>query len=364
MSTNFLKRKTVGLGIGLALALIFIGPRSLMAAELCSVPVTTTEGPVSGIPESESCAYKGVPYAAAPVGALRFRPPAPAPARAEVFVADEFSPWCMQSFHVGILDRNLLSIKVSEDCLYLNIWRPQKSGRFPVMFFMHGGGLLVNSGATGMYEGEHLSSTQDVVVVTINYRLGAFGFLSLPELSAEDPNGGSGNYGLLDQIAALTWVRDNVAAFGGDPDNVTIFGESAGGWSVCNMLVSPLARGLFHRAILQSGGCDSTRTVDEGYADGRSFTEYVGCSGPDVATCLRDLPADKLLGLQKQFAQDQTSEANAASSGSAAAATGTSAGSADPSLRSLGSASAAVSATPANSQARPMRNRSDSSTGT
>lgn len=274
------------------------------AGSACSEPVTTSEGPVSGAAELDSCAYKGIPYAAPPVGELRYRRPAPAAARGEVLVADEFGPWCMQKFHVGILDRNLPTIEVGEDCLHLNIWRPKKSGSFPVMFFMHGGGLLVGSGSTGMYQGQRLASAQDVVVVTINYRLGSFGFFSLPELAGEDPEGSSGNQGLLDQVAALKWVRANIAAFGGDPDNITIFGESAGGWSVCNMLVSPLSRGLFHRAIIQSGGCDSTRTVEEGYRDGRNFAEYAGCGGPDVLDCMRDIPAGEMLSLQKNWAKE------------------------------------------------------------
>jgi len=309
MSMVFFNRKTRAFCFGLLLAAILLGITNISRAdELCAEPVMTAQGLVAGIGEAEACAYKGIPYAAAPVGERRFRPPAPAPAHADVLVADEFTPWCMQSFHIGILDRNLVTIKVSEDCLRLNIWRPAKSGQFPVMFFLHGGGLLVGSGATGMYEGERLASSQDVVVVTINYRLGVFGFMALPELSAEDPYGSSGNYGLLDQIAALAWVRDNISAFGGDPHNVTIFGESAGGWSVCNLLDSPLARGLFHQAIIESGGCDSTRTMKEGYADGKRFADYAGCPGPDVVSCLRAMPAEELLARQKKASKDKTSD--------------------------------------------------------
>ncbi len=132
-----------------------------------------------------------------------------------------------------------------EDCLYLNIWRPKKDGKFPVMVWIHGGGLTSGSGSDAMYWGDRLSSSKDVVVVTFNYRLGALGFLALKELSAEDPHASSGNYGLLDQVAALKWVQQNIASFGGDPDNVTIFGESAGGWSVCMLMASPLAKGAF-----------------------------------------------------------------------------------------------------------------------
>jgi para-nitrobenzyl esterase len=159
-----------------------------------------------------------------------------------------------------------------------------------------------------MYQGQRLASEQDVVVVTINYRLGVFGFLALPELSAEDPHKSSGNYGLLDQIAALKWVRDNIAAFNGDPENITVFGESAGGWSVCNLLVSPLARGLFHKAIIESGGCDSTRAMQEGLADGKGFADYAGCPGPDVLSCLRAKPARELLALQKKANKEKTKD--------------------------------------------------------
>jgi len=271
------------------------------ADDVCSAPVATAAGPVAGVgePDAAACGYKGMAYAAPPVGPLRFRPPQPPAPHADVQVADAFSPWCMQRYHPGILDRNDRSVPTGEDCLYLNVWRPEKSGVFPVMFFIHGGGFIGGSGATGMYQGERLAAAEDVVVVTINYRLGAFGFLAHPALAAEAGQEGEGNYGLLDQLAALRWVRDNIAGFGGDPGNVTIFGESAGGWSVCSLLASPLATGLFHRAIIQSGGCDVAKTTAEAEADGRAFAAGLACDGPGAADCLRQKSADEILAAQK-----------------------------------------------------------------
>ena len=148
-----------------------------------------------------------------------------------------------------------LAPPIGEDCLYLNIWTPAKSAddRLPVMVWIHGGGFDHGTGAASGYDGENLAS-KGAVVVTINYRVGVFGFLALPELTAESPHHASGNYGLLDQIAALEWVQRNIAAFGGDPTRVTIFGESAGAESVSVLMASPLARGLFTRAIAESGG--------------------------------------------------------------------------------------------------------------
>ena len=182
-----------------------------------------------------------------------------------------------------------------EDCLYLNVWRPKKSGTFPVMFWIHGGGLTSGAGSDPMYWGDRLAAKKDVVLVTFNYRLGALGFLSHRELSAEDPRGSSGNYGMLDQVLALKWVRQNIASFSGDPQNVTIFGESAGGWSVCMLMASPLAAGLFQRAILESGGCDMTATMEEGFANGDEYAGRLGCGGGDVISCMRGKTADQVV---------------------------------------------------------------------
>jgi para-nitrobenzyl esterase len=281
------------------------GIRTAGAQDICAAPVDTADGPVAGRldPDAAACAYLGVPYAAPPVGELRLRAPA-APARhREVLAADEFKPWCPQKYELGILGMNRRQTETSEDCLYLNLWRPQKSGSYPVMFFIHGGGFTAGSGATGMYHGGRLSAQEEVVVVTINYRLGALGFLAHPALTAEDPHGSSGNYGVLDQLAALAWVRQNIAAFGGDPGNVTVFGESAGAWSVCNLLVSPLARGLFQRAIIHSGGCDTTKTLAQGYSDGEALARQLGCTA-DVPACLRAKTAAEILAAQTAGQKD------------------------------------------------------------
>jgi len=283
------------------LALIFLlAGNKISSTEIaCAEPVMTAEGPVAGtgVPGFEACAYKGIPYAAPPTGELRWKPPKPPALHHEVLNADRYGPWCRQPIEKGFLTADR-GAELSEDCLYLNIWRPKKSGAFPVMFWMHGGGLETGGGAGLMYRGDRLAAAQELVVVTINYRLGALGFLAHPSLSAEDPHQSSGNYGFLDQIAALQWVRQNIANFGGDPRNLTIFGESAGGWSVCNMLASPLTRGMFDKAIIQSGGCDSTRTLEEGFADGENFAQSLGCGKADALACLRGKSDREIISVQ------------------------------------------------------------------
>lgn len=192
--------------------------------------------------------FKGIPYAAPSIGSLRWRPPSPSAEWNGVRDATQFSHACMQT-----PSSDFPADTLSEDCLYLNVWTPARnpSARLPVMLWIHGGGFVAGSGSMKQYEGENLAR-KGVVVVTINYRLGVFGFLAHPELTQESPHHSSGNYGLLDQIAALKWVQRNIAAFGGDSNRVTVFGESAGGTSIGYLLASPLATGLFARAILES----------------------------------------------------------------------------------------------------------------
>jgi len=265
------------------------------AADPCSDPLTTAAGQLSGLSEkgSNTCVFRGIPYAAPPVGSLRWRAPEPAPAWTGVRPATTWGARCMQEGFMDLINFDP-SDKMSEDCLYLNIWRPKKSGSFPVMVWIHGGGYTEGTGNTPMYWGDRLAEAGDVVVVTFNYRLSVFGFLATAALRAEDKNGSVGSYGSLDQAAAIKWVHDNIAAFGGDPGNVTIFGESAGGWSVCTMLATPLTRGLIHRAILESGGCLISASVEKGYEQGRQTVEKLGCK-PDDLPCLRALPAEKIL---------------------------------------------------------------------
>jgi para-nitrobenzyl esterase len=209
--------------------------------------VKTESGLVSGA-GTDVRVYKGIPYAAAPVGPLRWQPPEPPAAWSGVREATEFGPICPQT---GALGMKLP--KMSEDCLTLNIWTPARrpGDRLPVLVSIHGGGFVGGWSSLDVYEGEPLAR-QGVVFVSMNYRLGVLGFLSHPALAGESPHHTSGNYGLMDQVAALRWVERNVGAFGGDPKRVTIMGESAGGSSVCYLLVSPLAKGLFQRAISQS----------------------------------------------------------------------------------------------------------------
>jgi para-nitrobenzyl esterase len=217
-------------------------------------PIRIDSGRISGAPAGTDGAvrvYKGIPFAAPPVGDLRWKPPQPVKAWEDVRACTEFGPWCPQP--TPIMGRE--TGKQSEDCLYLNVWTPAKrpDEKLPVMVWIHGGGWTTGSGASKFYDGEALAR-QGVVLVTINYRLGPFGFFAHPALSKESERGVSGNYGLLDQIEALRWVQRNITALGGNPECVTIFGESAGSASVCRLMVSPPAAGLFHRVIAESGG--------------------------------------------------------------------------------------------------------------
>ncbi|MBC2778926.1 carboxylesterase family protein [Parasphingopyxis marina] len=231
-----------------------------------NIEVETSLGRVSGVGEEGLAVFRGIPFAAPPVGSNRWRAPQPAQPWPGVRVATEFAPACPQpdQRESAVFERH--SLRQSEDCLYLNIWTPAEApdARLPVMVWIYGGGF--NNGATSLptYSGENLAA-RDVIVVSIAYRIGAFGFLAHPALTTEASDGSSGNYGLLDMIAALQWVNENIAGFGGDPNNVTIFGESAGGIAVSILAASPPARGLFQRAISQSGGSFAPpRTANEG----------------------------------------------------------------------------------------------------
>ncbi len=291
--------------------------------------ILTPQGMVQGVSTADSDIYnfKGIPFATPPVGDLRWRPPQAAPQWDDVYMADRFSPMCMQAVDVngtffkriidghglGAIKRFLISrvvagqpaAKVSEDCLYLNVRTGNIAGekRQPVMVWIHGGGHQFGSSDFNYYQSNALVK-KDVVLVTINYRLGAFGYMSHPSLSADDVNGVSGNYGTLDQMAALTWVKDNISAYGGDPDNVTIFGESAGAWSVTELMASPLATGLFHKAIGQSGSAvyhlgqmdgDGVGWVS-GYETAKKMDRALGLDSPSAAD-LRALPADKIMSV-------------------------------------------------------------------
>lgn len=286
------------LGAGAALALL----AGAAAAAASSPPVVTAPaGAVRGVAEGDIVSFKGMPYAAPPVGQMRWRPPAPAAHWDGVRAADQFGPACIQptplvqSIYSADLGRT------SEDCLTLNVWTPDAAGKAPVMVWIHGGALVTGSSKEVLYDGARLAR-EGVVVVSINYRLGVLGWLSHPDLSAESPANISGNYGLLDQVAALEWIKRNIASFGGDPDKVTIAGESAGGLSVLYLMSSPLARGLFDRAIAQSAYMISTPELTQA-RHGAPAAEEAG------AALARTLQAPSLRVLRGIDAQDLTDRA-------------------------------------------------------
>ena len=284
-------------GYGMAMSCILLGlvlfPSISYSENFCAQPVQTESGLVRGMEDkdSRSCVWLGIPYAAPPVGERRWKAPVPAQPWSGVREAENWGNMCLQQKSPFVTEPREKTDVLSEDCLYLNIWRPNKPGRFPVMFWIHGGGYTMGS---GKYPGGKLSEFGEVVVVTINYRLGVFGFMASPALREEDPNQSTGSYGSLDQVAALKWVKENIANFGGDPTNITIFGESAGGWSVCTMLATPLNNGMFSKAIIQSGGCEASESLEKGYAKAGEIASKVGC-GADDLKCLRAVPADKLV---------------------------------------------------------------------
>jgi para-nitrobenzyl esterase len=260
--------------------------------------VQLQSGPIVGKQQEGIWSYKGIPYAAPPVGDLRWKPPQPVSPWTEPRACTSFGPACPQPAQSEI--PYLAVGATDEDCLYLNVWSPAELAgeRLPVMVWIHGGSFETGSGSMAVYGGQNLAA-KGVVVVTINYRLGPLGFLALPALSAESGEGVSGNYGLLDQIAALQWVQKNIAGFGGDPTNVTVFGESAGAISILDLLVSPLAEGLFQRAIAQSG-----ILLDHGF--GVSTTGTLKDAEEDVLAQLRAKTPDELLAAAAAAAGDSS----------------------------------------------------------
>ena len=278
-----------------------LGAALLLNATLDAAPVRVEGGLLSGVAADGVIAYKGIPYAAPPVGDLRWRAPQPAAPWPGVRAADAYGHDCMQEPFPS--DAAPLGTPPAEDCLYANVWAPEKSAspKLPVMVWIHGGGFVNGGASPAVYDGRHFAR-RGVVFVSFNHRLGRFGFFAHPALSAENPKGPLGNYGYLDQIAALKWVQKNVAAFGGDPGNVTVFGESAGGGSVHTLMVSPLAKGLFHKAIVESGGgraggIMAPRSLKEAEAVGVAFAKLAGVTGEDAAAlaALRKLPAPDLV---------------------------------------------------------------------
>lgn len=259
--------------------------------------IKTSSGVVEGKDDGTVRAFLGIPYAAAPVGDLRWKPPVRAAKWSGVRKATEFGPHCMQGNVFG--DMVFHDPGDSEDCLSLNVWVPSKpsSAKLPVMVWIYGGGFVAGTTSEARQDGTHLAQ-KGVVVVSMNYRLGVFGFLVHPELAKESGDNSAGNYGLLDQLLALKWVHDNIVAFGGNPENVTIFGESAGSFSVSAQMASPLAKGLFQKAIGESGAAFHSEGLSfESLAareekDAKLVAEKLGVS---TLAELRALPAQKIL---------------------------------------------------------------------
>ena len=274
-----------------AIVLLVVVGVTASAAE----PVKTTAGLVQGSATSDGQIriFKSIPYAAPPVGALRWQAPQPAAKWDGVRDATSFGPRCLQ----GQIFSDIVFTDLSEDCLTLNVWTPAKApnDRLPVMVWIHGGGFQAGAGAEPRHDGEAFAR-KGVVLVTINYRLGVFGFMAHPELTRESGRNASGNYGLLDQVEALRWVKDNIAAFGGNAENVTIFGESAGSLSVSALMASPRARGLFHKAIGESGaffsGTLPLRSLADSEQQGVKFAEMAGA---DSLAALRAKAGDEVL---------------------------------------------------------------------
>ncbi|MCX6217813.1 carboxylesterase family protein [Spirosoma sp.] len=269
----------------------------LATAQSAKAPqAKTANGVVEGVVEPSGIrSFKGVPFAQPPVGELRWKEPQPVKNWQGVHKADKFGPRAMQRPIFG--DMGFRSNGMSEDCLYLNVWTPAKSAneKLPVLVYFYGGGFVAGDGSEARYDGESMAR-KGIVALTVNYRLGVFGFFAHPELTKESPNHSSGNYGYLDQAAALKWVKENIAAFGGDPNRVTIAGESAGSISVSALMVSPLSKGLFAQAIGESGsllGGLPPTSLAKGEEAGTKFATEA--AGANTLTELRAMPADRLL---------------------------------------------------------------------
>lgn len=310
MNTPFRHRRMHGLRLLFLRTIIMSGclisavafaatPADIPSVQIHAGRIIGKRAQVNGVPLRE---FLGIPYAAPPTGPLRWKPPQPVTHWHTPRTTQQFGPSCMQRPIYG--DMVFRSDGMSEDCLYLNVWTPahKATAKLPVLVYFHGGGLMAGSGSEPRYDGASLAA-RGIVTVTINYRLGVFGFLALPALAAESPHHAAGDYGLLDQVAALRWVRNNISRFGGDPSRITIGGESSGSISVSQLMASPLSRGLIAGAIGESGAMFPSiklLTLDEAESRGRAFMKQVGA---DSLSALRAMPAKALL---KATAQEQS----------------------------------------------------------
>lgn len=305
-----------GLLAGCAAAVPAQEPVAAPAAAPVEVPpmVKVEGGMLQGARRETVVAFKNVPYAAPPVGERRWRAPAPVEAWSGTRDASRYGSDCLQNRQSW--DTTASTQPLNEDCLYLNVWTPAgfKAGaKLPVLVAVHGGGFVGGSGSPAVMAGDKLAA-RGAVVVTFNYRLGRFGFFAHPALAVESAGAAAGNYGFMDQIAALQWVKRNIAAFGGDPSNVTLFGESAGGESIDHLMLADDARGLFHKAMVQSGGGRAPwpkLSVDlpnlpSAESNGRKFAEKMKLTTVDAAA-LRALPAAKVLGGINLFDKEEGS---------------------------------------------------------
>ena len=278
--------------------LLLLWTANLIAQLGVNHPVKTTSGLIRGTSSASGkvTVFKGIPYAAPPVGSLRWREPQPVHPWKNVLQASHFGKNCMQApvrEYLPWTSEFMAVNDFSEDCLFLNIWSPahRSSDRLAVYVYIHGGGFLGGSGDVPVYDGENLAK-KGIIVITLNYRVGAFGFLALPELSKESPHHSSGNYGLLDQLAALRWIKENIAGFGGDPTRVTIGGQSAGAASVNALVASPLAQGLFRGAVAESDPGLVPKPLSEAEKDGADYAKSKGASS---LAALRALPAEEFV---------------------------------------------------------------------
>jgi para-nitrobenzyl esterase len=282
-------------GIGL----VALAARDARAKPLASpaAVVETTAGKVAGLVDGPVRIFKGIPYGASTGGANRFMPPRPPETWSRIREATRIGPRCPQPVTPGLMPEEAVDLDYgpqSEDCLYLNVWTAtlDPAAKRAVMVWLHGGGYAVGSGGSVRYEGSNLARRHDVVVVTVNHRLNALGFLDLSGIDAKFAE--SGNAGMLDIVAALRWVRDNITNFGGDPGNVTVFGESGGGGKVSTLMAMPAAKGLFHRAIAQSGVALRSTTAEASAATARTLLGQLGIGTGDLDRT-QDVPFERIM---------------------------------------------------------------------